>query len=145
MNTSGTECATVAIGASCELSGSYTVTQADVDAGKVVNKATARAAELVFGVSRTVETAVAQERELGLAVTAETESYYLVGEELSYRYEVSNTGTVTLSGTVTIGEDTVAAGDIECAAVPEGGLGPGGTVSCTGTYAVDQGTWTRER
>ena len=139
VNTSGTECATVAIGASCELSGSYTVTQADVDAGKVVNKATARAAELVFGVSRTVETAVAQERELGLAVTAETESYYRVGEELSYRYEVSNTGTVTLSGTVTIGDDTVAAGDIECAAVPEGGLGPGGTVSCTGTYAVDQG------
>ena len=46
---------------------------------------------------------------------------------------------MTLSGTVTIGEDTVAAGDIECAAVPEGGLGPGGTVSCTGTYAVDQG------
>ena len=71
-------------------------------------------------------------------MTAETESYYLVGDELSYRYEVSNTGTVTLRGTVTIGEDTVAAGDIECAAVPEGGLGPGGTVSCTGTYAVDQ-------
>ena len=64
VNTSGTECATVAIGASCELSGSYTVTQADVDAGKVVNKATASSAEFA-GVSRTVETAVAQKRAVG--------------------------------------------------------------------------------
>ena len=38
--------------ASCELSGSYTVTQADVDAGKVVNKATARAAELAAACPR---------------------------------------------------------------------------------------------
>ena len=65
VNTSGTECATLAIGEACEMSGgSYTVTQADVDAGKVVNKATASSAEFA-GVSRTVETAVAQKRAVG--------------------------------------------------------------------------------
>ena len=138
VSTTGSECGDLAIGAECELSGSYTVSQEDVDAGKVANTATAAATELGEDETETVETEVEQERELGLSKTAQTESYEGVGDELRYRYEVSNSGTVTLSGTVAISDDKIGSAGITCAAVPEGGLAPGGEVVCAGTYTVSQ-------
>ena len=138
VSTTGSECGDLAIGAECELSGSYTVSQGDVDAGKVANTATASATELGEDETETVETEVEQERELGLSKTAQTESYEGVGDELRYRYEVSNSGTVTLSGTVAISDDKIGSAGITCAAVPEGGLAPGGEVVCAGTYTVSQ-------
>ena len=50
---------------------------------------------------------------------------------------MSNSGTVTLAGTVTIEDDKIESG-ITCDAVPVGGLGPGGTVTCTGSYTTEQ-------
>ena len=62
-------CATLGIGESCEWSGSYQVTQADVDAGKVDNTVTATADE-VTDQQANQSTPVAQERELTLEKTA---------------------------------------------------------------------------
>ena len=69
--------------------------------------------------------------------TALEASFGAVGETIGYEYEVSNSGTVTLAGTVTIADDKIASG-ITCAAVPVDGLGPGGTVTCTGSYTTVQ-------
>ena len=62
-------CATLGIGESCEWSGSYQVTQADVDAGKVENTVTATADE-VTDQQANQSTTVAQKRELTLVKTA---------------------------------------------------------------------------
>ena len=129
-------CATLGIGESCEWSGSYGVTQADVDAGKVENTVTATADE-VTDQQANQSTTVAQKRELTLVKTAQEESFGAVGESIGYTYEVSNSGTVTLAGTVTIEDDKIASG-ITCDAVPVGGLGPGDTVTCTGSYTTVQ-------
>ena len=129
-------CATLGIGESCEWSGSYEVTQADVDAGKVDNTVTATAddaADRQAGQS----TPVAQEKGLTLEKTATEQSFGEVGETIGYTYTVSNSGTVTLAGTVTIADDKIESG-ITCEAVPVDGLGPGGTVTCTGSYTTTQ-------
>ena len=129
-------CATLPIGESCEWSGSYEVTQADVDAGEVKNTVTATADE-VADQEASQSTTVAQERELTLEKSAMAESFGAVDESISYTYTVSNSGTVTLAGTVTIADDKIASG-ITCEAVPVDGLGPGGTVTCTGSYTTTQ-------
>ena len=130
-------CATLELGESCAWTGSYTVTQADVEAGQVTNTATASAtAAATVTASRT--TAVAQQRALALELSASPSSYAGVGDTITYSYQVTNSGTVTLSDAVTIADDTVAAADITCEALPAGGLAPGAGVSCTGSYATDQ-------
>ena len=136
----GTEqqCGTLAIGKGCQLSGDYTVTQADVDAGTVANTATATAAELGAAVTASRSTAVAQERALTLAKTATASGFGATGETLNYRYEVTNSGTVTLTGTVSITDDKIASEAIACGTVAAGGLAPGGTVTCSGSYETVQ-------
>ena len=129
-------CATLGIGESCLWSDSYRVTQADVDAGEVDNTVTATADEVAEQQAKQ-STTVAQERELTLEKTATEQSFGGVGERIGYTYTVSNSGTVTLAGTVTIEDDKIASG-ITCDAVPVGGLGPGDTVTCTGSYTTTQ-------
>ena len=135
VSTGGKGCATLALRAKCELTGTYTVTQGDVDAGQVVNTATATATGLTAE-TKSVTTAVAQQRSLTLKLSADVGSFAAVGDTITYGYTVTNSGTVTLSGTVTIADDTVAA--ITCDAVPSSGLAPGGTASCSGTYTTLQ-------
>ena len=130
-------CAELALGESCAWTGTYTVTQADVDAGQVTNTATARATGVtVVTASRT--TAVAQQRALTLALSASPTSFAGVEDTITYTYQVTNSGTVTLRGAAAIADDTVAAAAITCGALPAGGLGPGGTVTCTAGYATKQ-------
>ena len=136
IDTDGKQCGVLAIGESCELSGEYTVTQGDVDAGQVENTATAAAAELSADETASVSTEVEQERGLSLAIEPPS-TYVSVGAEIEYRYEVSNSGTVTLTGAVTIADDTVSG--ITCDVLPEGVLGPGEETTCTGRYRVQQG------
>ena len=129
-------CATLGIGESCTWSDSYRVTQADVDAGEVDNTVTATADEVAEQQAKQ-STTVAQERKLTLVKRAQEASFGAVGESIGYTYTVSNSGTVTLAGTVTIEDDKIESG-ITCDAVPVGGLGPGGTVTCTGSYTTEQ-------
>ena len=135
VNTSGSECATLAVGAVCELTGTYTVRQADVDAGVVSNTARA-SADGVTALTASEVTAVAQERALELAVSANPSSYEQVGDEITYTYTVTNSGTVTLAGTVTVADDKATG--IECTALPAGGLAPAGTTTCSGSYTTVQ-------
>ena len=138
VNSSGRECGTVAIGGSCEISGEYPVTQADVDAGMVENTATGTATELSGEETASRSTVVEQERELTLAKSATENGFGGTGETLTYSYEVSNSGTVTLTGTVSITDDKIASEEISCGTVPTGGLGPGGKVTCSGSYETEQ-------
>ena len=136
VNTTGVGCATLAIGATCVMTGSYTVTQSDVDDGTVDNTATADSAETTAQTA-TRSTGVAQTEAVSLAKSSSDSSFQVVGDEVEYEYLVSNSGTVTLTGTLQITDNKIPSG-ISCDDVPESGLAPAATLTCTATYTVVQ-------
>ena len=75
-------------------------------------------------------------RALTLHVSADPDEFAYVEDAIEYTYTVTNDGTVTLVGTVTIDDDTLTG--VACGELPEGGLQPAGTVTCSGTYTVVQ-------
>ena len=128
----------LAPGASFDCSGSYTVTQADVDAGSVVNHATARATfngNPVTSNPDSAQVSVAANPKLALVKNAEEASYSAAGDQLHYTYTLTNTGNVTLSAPYTVNDDR--APSVDCPATPAT-LAPGAAVECTATYDVTQ-------
>ena len=134
----GQDCGSLEIGEECVLTGTHTVSQTDVDAGVVTNTVTAEADELTTAVTATQETPVARDPSLTLTKTTTATGFTSVGETIAYSYEVTNSGTVTLSGTLAISDDKIATTDIACGAVPVGGLAPSESVTCSGTHTVEQ-------
>ena len=136
VNTSGEECASLNIGATCVLTGTHTITQADVDAGKVVNTATASA---TGATAQTVtnEFTVDQVKTLSLVKDTNATGYDQVGDVIPYTYTVTNSGTVTLDGTLDIQDNKIPSG-ITCPAVPGSGMAPDQILTCTGSYTVVQ-------
>ena len=99
--------ASLLAGANATVTGTYILTQADVDAGKVTNSALATGKDPngkdVKDISgTTVEndtpttTPLVQSAKLEVVKTASTDGYSLAGDVISYTIEVKNTGTVTL-------------------------------------------------
>jgi uncharacterized repeat protein (TIGR01451 family) len=128
-------CANLLPGENCVLSGTLKVTQADVDVGKVVNTAGVTSTLLPSKETAEATTNIPQTRSLKLEKSTTATPYAAVGDELSYSYLVTNTGNVTLSGSVTVADDRTT---VVCPALTGGKLAPGGTVTCTATYAVTQ-------
>ena len=137
INTSGTDCAPLPIGATCTSTVTYTIVQADVEAGSVSNTATASATG-VAAKTVTRQTAVDQVEELTLDKTTTATGFEQVADNIQYSYKVTNTGTVALSGTLQIDDDRIASADITCPAVPGNGIAPGAFLTCTGSYTTTQ-------
>ena len=137
INTSGTDCASLPIGATCTSTVTYTIVQTDVEAGSVSNTATA-GADGVADKTVTRETAVDQVEDLTLEKTTTADGFAGTGVSVPYGYKVTNTGTVALSGTLEINDDKIQASDITCPAVPQGGLAPAAFLTCTGSYTTTQ-------
>ena len=137
INTGGTDCASLPIGATCTSTVTYTIVQADVEAGTVANTATATA-DGVADKTVTRETPVDQVEDLEMEKTTTADGFDGTGEIIPYSYKVTNTGTVTLSGTLEIDDDKIASADISCPAVPGGGIAPGAFLTCTGSYITVQ-------
>jgi uncharacterized repeat protein (TIGR01451 family) len=114
---------------------SYTTTQADVDAGGVTNQAFATSGTTV---SPTVSYTVAgsQSPALTIVKSSTATSYSTVGEVIPYSYLVTNSGNVTLTAAITVTDDKIAT--VTCPALPVGGLAPGGSITCTGSYTTTQ-------
>ena len=127
----------LAPGASETCTGSYTVTQANVDHGSVTNTASASATDpsnnaVTSGSSSvTVEASGATS---ALAITKSTTStgYGAAGDTIDYSYLVTNTGTTTLSS-VGVSDNNIAS--VSC---PDPSLAPGAAETCTGVYTVTQ-------
>ena len=117
--------------------GSYTVTQADVDAGSVTNTATASGTnpsdttETSNSSSVTVEASTAVSS-LGLVKSTSSSQLTAAGDAIDYNYLVTNTGTTTESG-ISVSDNLVP--DVSC---PPGSLAPGASETCTGSYTVTQ-------
>jgi hypothetical protein len=124
----------LAVGASVTCTGSYTVTQADVDATIVTNivQATARnpsnqtlTATDDAVISLAVPTWTLDKRALSTSYTA-------AGDTVNYEYVLTNTGNVTING-IALADDRIAT-----VACPVSSLAPGASTTCTASYAVTQ-------
>ena len=121
-------------------SATYTLTQADVDAGEVVNTATATATPPT-GPEVTDEDTVTTTVPSGPAITLVKESGAVVdgdgngpdvGDTIDYTFTVLNAGNVTLTD-VSVTDPLVGA--VDC---PADTLAPGADMVCTATYTLTQ-------
>ena len=127
----------LAIGASIRCTASYSITQADLDAGSLTNVATAHG--LFSGVPVTSTQAQAtviavQTPQLALAKSVAPITYTVAGQVITYTYILTNTGNVTLHEPFTISDSMTTA-----TCPPTSSLGPGGMLQCTGTYTITSG------
>lgn len=133
---SGVCVATLAPGASatCQATGTYRITDADVVAGIHVNTATATGTPVVAGPASPTATAqagvttVAASAAVGLTKTPDRTTGLAAGDVVTYSFVVSNPGTVTLHD-VEVADGAVGYGPVTCAAQ----LAPGATAACSTT------------
>jgi hypothetical protein len=122
----------LAPGASVQCTASYTITQADIDAGSVSNTATGSVGSQNSNPDTETVTAV-QTSGLNLAKGASPTTYNTVGATISYTYDLMNSGNTTLTGAASVVDDkaTVSCPDITS-------LAPGASVQCTASYTITQ-------
>lgn len=109
---------------------SYLVTQADIDAGKVDNTATADSYESKFATDdETVS--LPQNPKLSIIKTATPSTYDEVGDVISYSYKVTNTGNITLFGISVVDDKTV----VTCPDT-SAGLAPLSEITCSASYTI---------
>ena len=129
--------ATLAPGASLACTASWTITQAEIDAGQVDNTGTADSVETPpVSTPRTV--VLPQVTSLSLVKTVQQVGFTTAGDPLDYSYRVTNTGNTSLAGPVTVNDNKTS---VTCPAVTtvgdlDGALDPGEVIDCTATYAV---------
>ena len=126
--------ASLAPGAALTCLGSYTVTQADVDAGSVFNIATA-VSDQTGPESDDVIVIGTQNPDLAIDKVATTLTYNSVGDEIDYEIFATNIGNVTLTG-VTITDPLL--GTLACTPLQPASLAPNGVLTCSGSYTVTQ-------
>jgi uncharacterized repeat protein (TIGR01451 family) len=131
-------------GAQVTCTATYTVTQADVDAGKITNTATATGNPPSGPPTVSPPTTVTVPQPPAPAITvvksATPGTITTLGETVTYSFLVTNTGNVTLTN-ATISEGTfTGSGTLSPPTCPAGAssLAPGAQVTCTATYMVTQ-------
>jgi len=116
-------------------SATYTVTQADIDVGSVVNNASATDGTTTTPIATETVDAV-QGPAIDMTKTATPQTFTAVGEMVSYSYVITNTGNTTIMNALTISDDRIST--VTCPTLPAGGLLPNATLTCTGTDIVTQ-------
>jgi Flp pilus assembly protein TadG len=133
--------ATMTPGTTVICTGSYTVTQADLDSGAaLVNTITATArkatgSQIYTSNTVTLSVTVTQNPVLNLAISTNPSTATTVGENVTYAYTLTNGGNVTLSPTFNVTDDKVSG--ITCTD-SNTAIAPGGTKTCAGTRAITQ-------
>jgi len=113
----------------------YTVTQADIDTGSVTNNAFAENT-LTTSPPDDVTIDANQTPELSMVKTPLTTSFTAVGDTLDYEFVVTNSGNTTITSPISISDSRIP--NVNCPALPSGGLLPGISVTCTGSDTVTQ-------
>lgn len=132
---------TIAPGQQTTCTGSYTLTQEDVDAGGVDNTAAAVGASVggqpVVSPDSTVRVPVAAVSSMTIVKSA-VPGTPTVGSTVAYRFDVTNTGNTTLND-VAVAEDSFSGtGPSPAVDCPTQTLAPGAAVICTADYVVTQ-------
>ncbi len=122
-------------GAALTCTGSYTITQADLDAGSVTNSAGASGkygSTSVNATPATVTIQAIQNPQLVITKSANPTTYSSQSDAIAYRYILKNTGNVTLSGPFSVSDNKTA---VTCPTTPDI-LAPGASVSCSASYNI---------
>lgn len=125
----------LAAGASFTCTGTYTITQADINNGGALSNTVTGSAQLgnknetSNSVGPLTVTIVTNPTFTLQSVTASPSPATTLGTVVTYTYTLVNSGNVALTPTIT---DTKVT-NITC---PAGGMAPGATQTCTGTYTV---------
>lgn len=127
----------VAPGASVTCTGSYIITQADLDRGSVINAAVATDGT-TSSPPATLTVPATQAPALTTAKVARpiSAAQFVVGAVVSYDYTVTNSGNVTITAPISISDNRIAAANLTCPPLPASGLAPAATIICVGTYTV---------
>ena len=108
-------CSSVAPQATCVLSGEYTVTQADVDAGTILNTAQAKTTE-TNTTEANLTVAIAGEAAIAIVKTASLDGKGNIGDHVTYTFIITNLGNVTLDHVkvddVRIGVENLLVGEL---------------------------------
>ena len=124
-------------GASETCTATYTTTQADVDRGSLKNTGTATGTP-PSGPNVTAQSSVSipavQTPAITVVKSASISSYSAAGTLITYSYQVTNTGNVTLNP-VTVTDPMAGLSSISC---PATSLTPGASETCTATYTTTQ-------
>ncbi|WP_347638922.1 hypothetical protein, partial [Sphaerisporangium sp. B11E5] len=122
--------------------GAYVVTQADVDAGSIVNTAVASGTPptgpAVSSAPSTVTVTVTPAPSLSLLKTASPSTVGAAGRTVTYSYLVVNTGNTTLTGVSAADTSFSGTGTPPVVSCPVTTLVPQDSTTCTGTYVVTQ-------
>ena len=141
---SSASCSSVVVNGTCVLTGTYKVTQADVDAGKVVNNAASTSKNpggdtLTREASNTETITQSAAQTLAKVVSSKTGTAgaYAVGDVVTYTITQTNTGNVTLNNVVItdakLTASTTTGKTGSCASVA-----PSATCVLEGTYTITQ-------
>lgn len=132
---------TLAPDAQAVCSATYTITQADVDAGTLDNTAVASGLSPSGAVSSEasfVRLPFEQEPALALVKSADVETYSALGDAIRYGFRVTNTGNVSMADVDVIETDFTGSGELAAIECPATTLLPGEFVDCSATYTVTQ-------
>jgi uncharacterized repeat protein (TIGR01451 family) len=129
-------------GDSTTCTGTYTVTVADVNAGKVTNTAVATGSPPTGAAVTSPESSAQVTIPAGPALTVEKSvqptSVGAAGQQVTYHFDVTNTGNVTLTNVAVHDTDFSGTGTPPTAPCQDTALDPGDSTTCTGTYTVTQ-------
>ena len=133
---------TLAPGAQLICTATYVVQQADVDAGRVANTATATGTppggDPIESDPSTTTSDATPAPALAIVKTAD-KTDLVVGETVTYTFTVTNTGNVTMSDVAVAEGDFSGAGELSALDCPDARtLIPGQQLVCTATYTVQQ-------
>src|SRR5207253_6602323 len=122
----------LAPGAWTTCTSTHTITQADIDAGSIVNTASASNGSVTSN-SVTVTVTATPAPALTLVKSADPTSYNAVGQVITYTYAIWNSGNTTLAGPFSVSDDKQSS--ISC---PTGPLAPSAWITCTSTHTITQ-------
>ena len=132
----------LAPGAKLTCTAIYTVSQGDVDSGKIDNTASVTAKDPSDGDVEDTDDATVNgpqaDPEITLTKTPDKTSYAATGEMIAYTFVAENTGNVTLTN-VTITDPLSGLSALDCDLTGTVNLAPGDKLTCTATYTTDQG------
>jgi len=120
-------------GASFACSGTYQITQPDLDLGQVDNTAFASAGGIdspsdLETITATQSPALSLTKESDIAASA------VPNTVITYTYTLTNTGNVTLTAPYDISDNKINANDITCLSTSD--IAPGSSTTCEGTYTI---------
>ena len=115
---------------------SYTVTQADIDAGQLlINTATGDSNETTPVSDTAITSTAVAGPSLSIVKTANPTTYNVVGAVITYSYKVTNNGNVTITAPFTVFDDKTT--DESCPGAPAS-LAPTQFTTCISHYTITQ-------